>query len=95
MPAGLMLGLSRTAATQFSFLLSIPIITLAGGWITVKLIKSSVEIDWFVLFSGAIISAISAYLCIHFFMKLINRIGMWPFVIYRLLLGVILFALFS
>ena len=95
MTAGLMLGLSRHAAAQFSFLLSIPIITLAGGWITVKLIRSSVEIEWITLISGAFVSAISAYLCIHFFMKLISKMGMWPFVIYRLILGVILLSLFT
>jgi len=95
MTAGLMLGLSRHAAAQFSFLLSIPIITLAGGWITVKLIKSATNIDWISLLSGTIFSAISAYFCIYFFMKLINQIGMWPFVVYRLILGVILLALFA
>jgi len=95
MTAGLMLGLSRHAAAQFSFLLSIPIITLAGGWITVKLFQSPIEIDWSILLSGAVLSAMSAYLCIHFFMKLISLVGMWPFVIYRLVLGVILFGLVS
>jgi len=94
MTAGLMLGLSRHAAAQFSFLLSIPIIFLAGSWISVKLVVSSIVIDWTTLFSGALFSAISAYLCIHLFMKLISQIGMWPFVIYRLLLGVILITLF-
>jgi len=94
MTAGLMLGLSRHAAAQFSFLLSIPIIFLAGSWISVKLIRSAIAIDWSTLFSGALFSAISAYICIHFFMKLISQIGMWPFVIYRLILGVILITLF-
>ncbi len=94
MTAGLMLGLSRHAAAQFSFLLSIPIIFLAGGWISVKLLKSSIAIDWSTLFSGALFSAISAYICIHFFMKLISKIGMWPFVVYRLLLGAVLIILF-
>ena len=95
MTAGLLLGLSRHATAQFSFLLSIPIITLAGGWVTVKLIKSAIIIDWLSLLSGAVFSAISAYLCIYFFMKLITRVGMWPFVIYRLILGVILLILFT
>lgn len=94
MTAGLMLGLNRQAAAQFSFLLSIPIIILAGGWITVKLLKSAIPIDWMVLGFGAFFSAISAYLCIHFFMKIINQIGMWPFVLYRLLLGCVLLVLF-
>jgi len=94
MTAGLMLGLNRQSAAQFSFLLSIPIILLAGGWITVKLLKSALPIDWSVLGFGALFSAISAYICIHFFMKLIDQIGMWPFVIYRLILGCVLLALF-
>ncbi len=94
MTAGLMLGLDRQAAAQFSFLLSIPIIFLAGGWITVKLINSALPIEWSVLAYGALFSAISAYLCIYFFMKLINQIGMLPFVIYRLILGCILLVLF-
>ncbi|NOQ93415.1 MAG: undecaprenyl-diphosphatase, partial [Methylophaga sp.] len=82
-------------AAQFSFLLSIPIIILAGGWITVKLIQSAAPIEWSVLGFGALFSAISAYLCIYFFMKLINQIGMWPFVIYRLILGCVLLVLFT
>lgn len=94
MTAGLMLGLNRQAAAQFSFLLSIPIIILAGGWITIKLLKSCDPIVWNVFGFGALFSAISAYLCIYFFMKMINQIGMWPFVIYRLLLGAFLLYTF-
>ena len=41
------------------------------------------------------LSAISAYLCIHFFLKLLERVGMLPFVIYRLILGAVLLVLFS
>jgi len=94
MTAGRILGLTRTASAHFSFLLSIPVIILAGGLKTIELIESSAATDWFALSSGAIISALSAYLCISLFMKLLERIGMWPFVIYRLVLGVILVALF-
>jgi undecaprenyl-diphosphatase len=43
---------------------------------------------------GTILSAISAYICIHFFLKMIEKIGMWPFVVYRLILGAILLQLF-
>lgn len=42
-----------------------------------------------------VLSAISAYLCIHFFLKLLERVGMLPFVIYRLILGAVLLVLFS
>jgi undecaprenyl-diphosphatase len=34
-----------------------------------------------------VLSAISAGLCIHYFLRLVDRIGMLPFVLYRLLLG--------
>ena len=46
------------------------------------------------LIIGALISAVSAYFCIHFFLKLLERIGMTPFVIYRLLLGALLLMLY-
>jgi undecaprenyl-diphosphatase len=94
MTAGLMLGLTREAAARFSFLLSIPVILLAGGLKTLDLVQSPLSVDWTALISGAVFSAISAYLCIFLFLKMLERIGMWPFVIYRLILGAILLWLF-
>lgn len=91
--AGLMLGLSRQSAARFSFLLSIPVILLAGSLKTIELVDSGLKTDWFAILSGVGTSAISAYLCIHLFLKLIEKIGMWPFVIYRLLLGLVLLKL--
>ena len=85
--AGLLMGLDRQAAARFSFLLSIPLIVAAGSLLTMQLILQSAPVDWFALCLGTVISAISAYLCIHYFLKLLDRIGMLPFVIYRLLLG--------
>ncbi len=93
--AGLLLGLTREAAARFSFLLSIPVIVLAGGLKIIELIESQLVIDWFALSAGALFSAVSAYLCIFLFLKMLDRIGMWPFVIYRLVLGAILFWLFT
>lgn len=46
------------------------------------------------LFTGAVIAAISAWTCIHLFLKWIARIGMMPFVIYRLVLGVALLLVY-
>ena len=93
MTAGLILGLSRQAAARFSFLLSIPVIILAGGYQGLKLIQSGESVDWAILFSGIVVSALTAYLCIHFFLKLLNRMGMFPFVLYRFFLGSILLYL--
>jgi undecaprenyl-diphosphatase len=92
--AGLMMGLTRAAAARFSFLLSIPVILLAGGLHTLELVKSESLVDWNALLFGTLISAISAYLCIHLFLKLLERIGMFPFVVYRLLLGAVLLAIY-
>jgi len=91
MTAGMMLGLSRTAAARFSFLLSIPVISLAGGLLVFELATAQDSVDWTALLLGCVSSGFAAYLCIHLFLRLIERIGMLPFVIYRLLLGAILF----
>ncbi|MFQ5470174.1 MAG: undecaprenyl-diphosphate phosphatase [Gammaproteobacteria bacterium] len=92
--AALFLGLSRQAAARFSFLLSIPVILLAGGLETIDLIQQPLRIDWIQLLTGVVAAGISAYLCIHFFLKLLESIGMLPFIIYRLVLGVVLLFIF-
>ncbi|MYM62560.1 undecaprenyl-diphosphate phosphatase [Pseudomaricurvus sp. HS19] len=89
MTMGLVLGLTRQAAARFSFLLSVPLIVLSGGYEAVGLLGHS-GVDWSSLLWGVALSAISAAACIHLFLAWIDRIGMWPFVVYRLLLGVIL-----
>lgn len=92
--AGLMLGLTASAAARFSFLLSIPIIVLAGGMEACDYLEVANAGDMKDLVYGALISAFSAYLCIHFFLMLLEKTGMTPFVIYRLLLGAVLLSLY-
>jgi len=94
MTAGLALGLTRSAAARFSFLLSVPVIILAGGYEGLQLLQQAEPVAWDTLMLGTGVAAVSAYLCIHFFLRLIERIGMLPFVIYRLLLGCALLWLF-
>lgn len=89
--AGLLLGLTRQAAARFSFLLAIPVIVLAGGLETVELVRTPGPVQWTALWLGASISAVTAYACIAVFLRLLERIGMLPFVLYRLGLGVLLF----
>lgn len=88
--AGLLSGLTREAAARFSFLLSIPVIFLAGGLESYKLISSDTIIDWSSLGLGVMLSAMSGYICIHYFLKLLQTVGLMPFIIYRLCLGGIL-----
>jgi undecaprenyl-diphosphatase len=92
--ACLMLGLTRSAAARFSFLLSIPVIVLSGLFVSLDLVQQQTAADWQALITGSIISGLSAYACIHFFLKLLDKIGMVPFVVYRMVLGVILFFVF-
>ncbi|MFN2348122.1 MAG: undecaprenyl-diphosphate phosphatase [Thioalkalivibrio sp.] len=93
--AALMMGFTRQAAARYSFLLSIPIIALAGGYETLGLVKEpEVNVQWGLIILGALVSGLSAYLCIHYFLKLLEKISMLPFVIYRLVLGAFLLFMF-
>ncbi len=95
MTAALFLGLSRKAAARFSFLLSIPVIVLAGGLSIKDYLEQATIDDMQPLMLGALLSGVSAYLCIHYFLKLLDKLGMLPFVIYRIILAVFLFVMFA
>lgn len=92
--AALFLGFQRDSAARFSFLISIPLILAAGLLKTKDLVEQAAQVDWATIGLAASLSAVSAYICIYFFLALINRIGMVPFVVYRLLLGAILLIWF-
>ncbi len=95
MTAGLWVGLTREAASRFSFLLAIPTVLASSALITFDLLETTEAVDWNAIVLGVVLSAISAYLCIHYFLKFIERIGMWPFVLYRLALGAFIFYLIA
>ena len=90
MTSALLLGLERTAAARFSFLLSIPAIVLAGGLESYELATSELSVDWALIFVGASVSAIAAIACIHYFLILLDKVGFKPFIFYRLALGITL-----
>lgn len=95
MTAAMLLGLDKVSAARFSFLLSIPIIVLSGGYQASKLLSEPTQYDISGILLGMVLSFISALICIHFFLKIISRMGMLPFVIYRLLLGIGLLVFLS
>lgn len=95
MTVGLMLGLDRISAAHFSFLLSIPIIILSGGYQASKLIAEPTHYDISAIVLGTGLSFLSALFCIHVFLKIIDRMGMVPFAIYRLILGAVLILILS
>jgi undecaprenyl-diphosphatase len=92
--AGLLVGLDRQAAARFSFLLSVPAIAMASLYELKNLLEAGEPVLWTDIIVGVVLSGVSAYLCIHYFLKLLDRIGMMPFVAYRLVLGAVLFAMF-
>lgn len=94
MTAALFLGFTREAAARFSFLLSIPVTALAVMLKSLDLFEPGAIVDWQALILGTLLSGIAAFLCIHFFLAFIARIGMQPFVVYRLVLGAVLLWVF-
>jgi undecaprenyl-diphosphatase len=89
--AGLLLGLDLFVASRFSFVLAIPVIILAGGKQLVELIMANqLLLNIPILLSGFLSSAITSYGFVFLFFKYLRKIGMWPFVIYRILLGTLL-----
>ena len=92
--AGRLLGFERQDAARFSFLLSAPVILLATVYKGAELILGDTVVAWGQLALGVVVSAIVAYLSIEFFMRVVSRIGLAPFAIYRLALaGLILYVL--
>ncbi len=94
MTAGLYLGLSRQTAARFSFLISMPAIAGAAILETIELLQSAAPVAWLPMGIGLLLSAASAYLCIRLFLGAIERIGMLPFMLYRLVLAGVLFWVF-
>ena len=91
--AALALGLTRRSAARFSFLLAIPAIA-GAAMLTGTDAAGSRSLPWADLGLGFAIAAASAFACITAFIHFVDRIGMTPFVVYRLLLGLALLALF-
>lgn len=90
MTVGLMLGMTKVAAARFSFLISMPTIMAAITYKSMQVLTMKPEVDMVAITGVFLLSGIVAYLCIDLFLRLVNAIGMIPFVIYRLILGVLL-----
>ena len=86
----LFLGLTRTDAARFSFLLAIPVIAAAFVLTLVDAISIAQEVDVGSLTIGFLVAAMTAYVCIDLFLRTLEKIGLMPFVIYRLAVGLLL-----
>lgn len=95
MTAGIALGLTRSAAARFSFLLAVPGIAMAGAYEGMELVLAPEPVDWMSMALGAALAAASGYACIAILIRFIERIGMLPFMLYRLLLATVIVYVFA
>lgn len=93
--AGRLLGFSPDAAARFSFLLAIPVIAAAGLFGALRVNSGDAPIDSMQFMLALAFAAVAGWVCIAAFLALLKRVGLVPFVIYRLVLGVILLWLIS
>ena len=89
----LLVGMNLTSSAKFAFLLAIPTILGSVVFLIVELLQSAQAYDYLVLFLGFTISGLVAFFTMRFFLQLVEKIGMIPFVAYRLVLGVCLLLL--
>lgn len=91
---GVLLGMSHRAAADFTFIMAVPIM---AGASFISLVKNwqYFTIDALPFFiTGFITAFIFAMISIRFFLKLINRIKLVPFAIYRIVLAVVIYLLY-
>jgi undecaprenyl-diphosphatase len=92
MTAGRFLGFVRPEAARFSFLLSIPATAAAGLLVIGEAVKAGEPITHDAVITGAL-TFLVALATIAVLMQLVRRMSFLPFVIYRVVLGVVLLAL--
>jgi undecaprenyl-diphosphatase len=100
--AGQLAGMSRAAALEFSFFLSIPTMVVATGYDLLKSLSGKgvnpigvSQIDthgWVVLIIGFVVSFIVAYVTVAWFIAWVRRRGFTPFAVYRIVVGVLVLA---
>lgn len=88
--AGRMLGFGAQAAARYSFLLSIPVIAAAAGYSFLKLVAGETPVAWAPFMLAILFAALAGWSCIAVFLALLRRVGLLPFILYRLALGVVL-----
>ena len=86
---GMLMGLSRQAATDFSFFLAIPTLIGAGVYSLYKERALLSMADFPLFLTGLIFSFLSAWLCVRWLLRYISTHSFVPFAYYRLVFGVV------
>jgi len=89
---GMLLGLSRKAATDFSFYLAIPTLVGAGAYSLYKerALLSMADLPMFLV--GLLFSFLSAWVCVRWLLRYISTHSFTPFAWYRIAFGVLVLA---
>lgn len=90
---GLLVGLSHEDAARFSFLLATPIIGAAAFLKLPELLGKSGQVDMGPIIVGSVFAGIFAYLSVKFLTKYFETKKLWPFGVYCLILGLVVFLL--
>jgi undecaprenyl-diphosphatase len=89
---GMLFGLSRKAATEFSFFLAIPTLVGAGAYSLYKerALLSMADLPLFTV--GFVLSFISAWMCVRWLLRYISTHSFTPFAWYRIAFGIVVLA---
>jgi undecaprenyl-diphosphatase len=90
--AAMGIGLQRPAAARFSFLLSVPAVAAAGIFELPKVLRSH-EVSGATLAIGLVAAVVASYASIAWLLKFLRTRTTLPFVVYRVLLGLLIFGM--
>ena len=93
--AGLFMGYTRAAAARYSFLLAIPAVFGSGGYKLVKSFGDGGDVAAIPTLAATVVAFLVAIVVIGLFMRYISRGSFLPFVIYRVVLGIVIIILLS
>ncbi|MEJ6489284.1 undecaprenyl-diphosphate phosphatase [Leucobacter sp. USCH14] len=94
--AGLLMGYTREAAARYSFLLAIPAVLGSGFYQVFKAMRApSQETPMGLTIVATVVAFIIALFVIGLFMKYISKRSFMPFVVYRVVLGVVIIVLLA
>ena len=96
----MLVGISRTAAAEFSFFMAIPVMVGASGIKALGFLSYVIEnnvsvpaIAWVVLALGCLVSFVVSMMAIRFLMDFVKKHSFAPFGIYRIALGILVLIL--
>ena len=92
--AAMAIGFRRESAARFSFLLSVPAVAAAGIFELPKVLHAN-DVSGGVLLVGLLAAAISSYATIDWLLRFLRKRTTMPFVVYRIALGILIFALLA